>query len=154
MNETQVNMALMLLTAKLIHPSSELETQRQLKESSGAMELYGEERFSTTRYRLYQGATKLYEEKQFIVDELYFLCTNLFSQGSKIVVYDLTNMYVEGRMASREKAQVRAQHRKALRLPADRSGDGNRQPGICRGIANCTPATSQSRPRWKTCSGR
>jgi hypothetical protein len=123
MNETQVNMALMLLTVKLIHPSSELETQRWLKESSGAMELYGEEGFSTTRYRLYQAATKLYEEKQVIENELYSLCTNLFSQGSKIVVYDLTNLYVEGRMAAREKAQVRAQHRKALRLPADRFGN-------------------------------
>ena len=66
------------------------------------IELYGEEGFSTTRYRLYQAATKLYEEKQVIEDELYSLCTNLFSQGSKIVVYDLTNLYVEGRMAARE----------------------------------------------------
>jgi hypothetical protein len=105
MNETQVNMALMLLTAKLIHPSSELETERWLTESSGAMELYGEEGFSTTRYRLYQAATKLYEEKEAIENELYSLCTNLFAQGSKIVVYDLTNMYFEGQMGASEKAQ-------------------------------------------------
>lgn len=105
MSETQVSMALMLLTAKLIHPSSELETERWLQENSGAMELYGEEDFSTTRYRLYQAATKLYKEKEAIENELYSVCTNLFSQGSKIVVYDLTNMYFEGQMASSEKAQ-------------------------------------------------
>jgi hypothetical protein len=105
MNETQVSMALMLLTAKLIHPSSELETERWLKENSGAMELYGEEDFSTTRYRLYQAATKLYEEKEAIEKELYSLCTNLFTQRSKIVIYDLTNMYFEGQMAASEKAQ-------------------------------------------------
>lgn len=105
MDETQVSMALMLLTAKLIHPSSELETERWLKESSGAMELYGEEGFSTTRYRLYQAATKLYEERGAIEKELYSLCTTLFTQRSKIVVYDLTNMYFEGQMAASEKAQ-------------------------------------------------
>lgn len=105
MDETQVNMALMLLTAKLIHPSSELETERWLKESSGAMELYGEEGFSTTRYRLYQAATKLYEEKGEIEKELYSLCASLFTQRSKIVVYDLTNMYFEGQMAASGKAQ-------------------------------------------------
>lgn len=105
MNETQVSMAMMLLTAKLIHPSSELETERWLKENSGAMELYGEEDFSTTRYRLYQAATKLYEEKEAIEKELYSLCTNLFTQRSKIVIYDLTNMYFEGQMAASEKAQ-------------------------------------------------
>ena len=102
----------MLLTAKLIHPSSELETERWLKESSGAMELYGEEGFSTTRYRLYQAATKLYEERETIEDKLYSLCTSLFTQRSKIVVYDLTNMYFEGQMAASEKAKFGASKEK------------------------------------------
>ncbi|MFT6857109.1 MAG: hypothetical protein ACJA0X_003096, partial [Cyclobacteriaceae bacterium] len=53
-------MAQMLLTAKLLHPSSELETERWLQANSGAMELYGEEGFSTTLYRLYQAAIMLY----------------------------------------------------------------------------------------------
>ena len=66
MTEKQIDMALILLTAKLIHPSSENETERWLNENSGAMELYGEEAFSTTRYRLYQAATALYSEKESI----------------------------------------------------------------------------------------
>ena len=45
LNEAQTAMAQMLLTAKLLHPSSELEAERWLKENSGAMELYGEEQF-------------------------------------------------------------------------------------------------------------
>lgn len=105
MNETQVSMAQMLLIAKLIHPSSELETERWLQENSGAMELFGEEGFSTTRYRLYQAAIKLYEQKDIIEKELYSVCINLFSQRSKIVIYDLTNMYFEGQMAASEKAK-------------------------------------------------
>jgi len=40
-----------------------------VKENSGAIELYGEEGFSTTRHRLYQAATKLYEQKEFIEKE-------------------------------------------------------------------------------------
>jgi len=104
MNPTQVNMAQMLLTAKLIHPSSELETERWLKENSGSMELYGEEEFSTTRYRLYQAATMLYKEKELIEKELYSICKNLFSHRNKIVIYDLTNMYFEGRMKNCSKA--------------------------------------------------
>jgi len=105
MNEIQVSMAQMLLTAKLIHPCSELETERWLQENSGAMELYGEEGFSTTRYRLYQAATMLYEEKESIEKELYSLCTNLFSHRNKIVIYDLTNMYFEGQMAESKMAK-------------------------------------------------
>lgn len=104
MNETQISMAQMLLTAKLIHPSSELETERWLQENSGAMELYGEEAFSTTRYRLYQAATMLYDHKETIEKELYTLCADLFSQRNKIVIYDLTNMYFEGQMQGSKKA--------------------------------------------------
>jgi len=104
MNEVQIGIAQMLLTAKLIHPSSELETERWLKENSGAMELYGEEEYSTTRYRLYQAATMLYKEKDLIEKELYSICTGLFSQRNKIVIYDLTNMYFEGQMLGCSKA--------------------------------------------------
>jgi hypothetical protein len=104
MSETEISMALMLLTAKLIHPSSELETERWLKENSAAIELYGEEEFSTTRYRLYQAALMLYEEKEIIEKELYSICTTLFNQRSKIIIYDLTNMYFEGLMAGSSKA--------------------------------------------------
>ena len=104
MNETQIGMAQMLLTAKMLHPGSELEIERWLKENSGAMELYGEETFTTTRYRLYQAATKLYQEKDLIEKELYSICSGLFSKRNKIVIYDLTNMYFEGQMRGSSKA--------------------------------------------------
>lgn len=104
LDEPQSNMALMLLTAKLIHPSSELETERWLKENSGAMELYGEEVSGTTRYRLYQAATLMYNQKELIEKELYSICTGLFNQRNKIVIYDLTNIYFEGLMAGSSKA--------------------------------------------------
>ena len=104
LSEKQVNVAQMLLTAKLLHPSSELETERWLKENSGAMELYGEEELSISRYHLYQAGTKLYEQKNEIEESLYSKCSNLFSQRNKIVIYDLTNMYFEGQMKGSCKA--------------------------------------------------
>ena len=104
LSEKQVNVAQMLLTAKLLHPSSELETERWLKENSGAMELYGEEDFSISRYHLYQAGTKLYEQKEKIEEKLYSICSDLFSKRNKIVIYDLTNMYFEGQMKGSSKA--------------------------------------------------
>ena len=104
MTEDQIDIALMLLTAKMIHPSSENEIERWLKENSGAMELYGQENFSITRYRLYQAATELYDNKKLIEKGLYTKCSNLFSQRNKVVIYDLTNMYFEGQMKGSDKA--------------------------------------------------
>lgn len=104
MNETQINMSQMLLTAKLLHPSSELEAERWLNKNSGASELYAKESFATTRYHLYQAGSKLYNEKKIIEKELYSVCTSLFTKHNKIVIYDLTNMYFEGQMKGSEKA--------------------------------------------------
>ena len=96
-------MAQLLLTAKLLHPSSELETERWLKENSGAQELYKLDS-TVSRYYLYQAADKLYEQKHIVENELYSICTGLFKQKNKIVIYDLTNMFFEGQMNGSKKA--------------------------------------------------
>jgi len=49
----QVKVAQLLLTAKLLHPSSELETQRWLNQNSAAPELFDYQE-DITRYSLYQ----------------------------------------------------------------------------------------------------
>lgn len=93
-----------LLTAKMIHPSSELETERWLKENSSTMELYGENTTTPTRYRLYKAAEHLYTHKEVIEKHLYQICSNLFTQRNKIVIFDVTNMYFEGVMEGSKKA--------------------------------------------------
>jgi len=106
MSDNEVGIAKMLLTAKLIHPSSELETQRWLQENSGADELYNlEDNHAVTRYRLYKAATHLYKHKDDIEKQLYTTSQNLFSQRSAIVIYDLTNMYFEGQMLGSKKSK-------------------------------------------------
>jgi len=106
MSDNEVGIAKMLLTAKLVHPSSELETQRWLQENSGTDELYNlEDNHAVTRYRLYKAATHLYKHKDDIEKQLYATSQNLFSQRNAIVIYDLTNMYFEGQMLGSKKSK-------------------------------------------------
>lgn len=100
---SQIDVAQMLLTGKLLHPSSELEAERWLKENSGARELYPEKE-DISRYRLYGAAEAMYQNKEAIEKGLYNRLCNLFSGRSKIVVYDLTNMYFVGQMLGSGKA--------------------------------------------------
>jgi len=99
----QTDIAQMLLTGKLLHPSSELEAERWLKENSGARELYPTKE-DISRYRLYGAAEAMFQNKEAIEKGLYNKLGNLFSGRSKIVIYDLTNLYFTGQMASSNKA--------------------------------------------------
>jgi len=100
----ELEVAQLLLTAKLIHPSSELETERWLNENSGAFELY-DKMESISRYRLYQASAKMYQQKKELDKLFYNHVNNLFSGRSRIVIYDLTNMYFEGQMRQSKKAK-------------------------------------------------
>jgi len=104
MDKKQVDVALMLLTAKLLHPSSELETERWLNENSGALELFDNVE-KVTRYKLYQVASKMFESKHLIDDSFYSNVRDLFSDRNKFVIYDLTNMYFEGQANGSLKAE-------------------------------------------------
>jgi len=99
----QTDIAQMLLTGKLLHPSSELETERWLKENSGVRELYTVKE-DISRYRLYAAAEAMYQNKERIEKGLYNKLSNIFSSRSKIVIYDLTNMYFTGQMQGSGKA--------------------------------------------------
>jgi hypothetical protein len=103
LNDKQVISAQLLLTGKLIHPSSELEAQRWLNENSAAAELY-DDPDDMTRYRLYQAASMMYLNKTDLDKGLYNKIGELFPRRSKIVIYDLTNMYFEGQMNGSKKA--------------------------------------------------
>ncbi len=106
MSATESGVAQMLLSSKLLHPGSELETQRWIEENSGVNELYNlKDYHPVTRYRLYKAATTMYKHKREIERSLYAATHNLFSSKNKIVIYDLTNMYFEGQMLGSKKAQ-------------------------------------------------
>ena len=100
----QIVDAQLLLTAKLLHPSNELEAMRWLNTNSAASQLY-EDYGDITRYRLYQAATSMYKEKKQLDELVYQKIGNLFPSRNKIVVYDLTNIYFEGQMQASNKAK-------------------------------------------------
>ena len=103
LSEKQAGIAQILLTAKLLHPGSELETERWLSENSAVGELYKAEG-TVSRYKLYKAAEQMYDNKDFIETGLYSNIKNIFSDKNKIVIFDLTNMYFEGQMLESEKA--------------------------------------------------
>ncbi len=103
MSKEETTTAQILLTAKAIHPSSELETERWLHENSATKELYNTNG-KTSRYKLYKAATQMYDHKTDIDNQIYNNVSTLFSSKSKIVIYDLTNMYFEGQMLGSKKA--------------------------------------------------
>ena len=103
LDATQIDIAQMLLTGKLLHPSSELEAERWLKENSGSRELYHTKE-DISRYQLYGAAQAMYQNKNTIEKHLYNKLSTLFSGRSKIVIYDLTNMHFTGQMPGSDKA--------------------------------------------------
>lgn len=105
MEQKDIIMSKALLTAKMVHPSSELETERWLQENAATMELYEQQSDKATRYQLYKVGELLYANKQTIEQKLYKVCENMFSQRSKVVIFDLTNMHFEGMMGSSDRAK-------------------------------------------------
>lgn len=104
-DQTGAAMAMVMIAAKMLHPSSELETERWLKNNTELPHLFGLEQQSITRYLLYKTAIMLYERKDKLEGILYKLCSGLFSKHDTIIIYDLTNMYFEGRMQRSKKAK-------------------------------------------------
>ena len=97
-------MAMILIACKMLHPSSELETERWSQTHTELPRLFGIDEQEITRYRLYQSTKKLYQHKEELETLLYNLCSGLFSNHNHIVIYDLTNMYFESMMKSSNKA--------------------------------------------------
>ena len=81
MSKEETSIAQMLLTAKAIHPSSELETERWLREGSATKELYNINE-QVSRYKLYKAATQMYDHKTDIENRLYSNVSTLFSNKS------------------------------------------------------------------------
>ena len=105
MSDKETVIAQQLLTAKMLHPSSELETERWLVENSGIRELYSiDDDHPASRYRLYKAAVHLYKHKEEIEEYIYSKTYTMFSGRDQIVIYDLTNMHFEGQMRMSKKA--------------------------------------------------
>lgn len=94
----QVDLALMQIIARAIYPYSELKTVRYLQSNSALLEMFKLERRKVTKDALYQSAGRLWEVHREMEDFLHERVTDIFHLEEKILLMDITNSYMEGRM--------------------------------------------------------
>ena len=104
MDEKQIDYAKCLIAGRAVHPSSERELSRWINENSGLKELINSE-VKVYDNALHRVAVNLWNNKAYIEGQLRKEAKDLFSLDEKIILYDLTNTYFEGRKEGCEIAQ-------------------------------------------------
>ena len=89
-SKEQVQLATTQIVSRAVYPASELETSRWIQENSAICEIIQD--------KLYQSAHNLYRVKDELEQHLSNRTNELFDLDDKIILYDLTNTYFEGRM--------------------------------------------------------
>jgi hypothetical protein len=85
------------IIARAVYPASELCTARWMRENSSVCEVTGYNIEKVTKDQLYRISKKLYAEKEAMEQHLSVRTNELFDIEDKIMLYDLTNTYFEGR---------------------------------------------------------
>lgn len=85
------------IIARAVYPASELATARWMRENSSVCEVTGYDIEKVTKDQLYRISKKLYAEKGAMEQHLSMRTNELFDIEDKIMLYDLTNTYFEGR---------------------------------------------------------
>jgi len=93
------------IISRAVCPASELKTVSFIKENSAVCELTGHNRDKITKDKLYKISHDLYSVKDELENYLSKRTNELFDLDDKIIIYDLTNTYFEGRMQNSRKAK-------------------------------------------------
>lgn len=101
----QIEIAILLIIGRLVHPGSERHLHRWAQHLSGLDELINTDFSHLSLNSLYKVTDLLYENKTEIEAHLRAKENDLFSLNETIILYDLTNTYFEGRAASNPKAR-------------------------------------------------
>lgn len=96
-DDSDIRLALTHIISRAVYPASELKTSSWINENSAVCEITGFDREKVTKDQLYRISTKLYNEKEALEQYLSFRTNELFDIEDKIMLYDLTNTYFEGR---------------------------------------------------------
>ena len=91
-------LGVMQTVARAIYPASELKTVSYLRENSALCELFGADPGAITKDKLYRSARDLYSVHTQMEDSLHRRVCSIFDFDEKILLFDLTNTYFEGRM--------------------------------------------------------
>lgn len=104
--EMQVNTALAHLITRTIYSPSELKSLSIMEENSAVCELVsGNQDWCPGLHSIYKVAPRLYDLKDKLERHLCQKTDNLFNLTNRIVLFDLTNFYFEGRKERSKKAQ-------------------------------------------------
>lgn len=95
--EDEVKLAQTHIISRAVYPASELETTRWIKENSSVCEVTGYDIEKVTKDRLYGISQKLYSLQEPLEQHLSLRTNELFDIEDRIMLYDLTNTYFEGR---------------------------------------------------------
>lgn len=93
----QIDIALMQIIARAIYPYSELKTVRYLQENTALAEMFGIPKDKITKDMLYRSAHRLWDEHKGLEDFLHERVCSMFGIEEKILLFDITNTYFEGR---------------------------------------------------------
>ena len=96
-SDQDIRLAQTHIISRAVYPASEYETYRWIKENSAICEVTGYDIEKVTKDRLYSIAKKLYSQKDSLEQHLSLRTNELFDIEDKIMLYDLTNTYFEGR---------------------------------------------------------
>jgi transposase len=96
--EDMIGLALTHIISRAVYPASELKTVSFIRENSAISEVTKVDRFKITKDRLYTISHKLYQMKDSLEQHLSRRTNELFDLEDKIILFDLTNTYFEGRL--------------------------------------------------------
>ncbi|MFO7657211.1 MAG: IS1634 family transposase [Bacteroidales bacterium] len=97
-SEDKISLAATHIISRAVYPASELKTVSFIKENSAISEITGIDKVKITKDILYGISHKLYKVKASLEQHLSKRTNELFDLEDKIILYDLTNTYFEGRM--------------------------------------------------------
>ena len=104
-NRDQINFALMQIIARAIYPYSELKTVCYLRENTALAEMFSIPKEKITKDALYESAKRLWDEYRWLEDWLHDRGCSMFGIEEKILLFDITNSYFEGKMENSELCQ-------------------------------------------------
>ena len=96
--EEKISLATTHIISRTVYPASELKTVSFIKENSAVCEITGHKKGKITKDQLYKITHDLYSVKDQLEQYLSRRTNELFDLEDKIILYDLTNTYFEGRM--------------------------------------------------------
>lgn len=96
--EKQISLATTHIISRAVFPASELKTVSYIKDNSAVCEITQADKEKITKDQLYGISHKLFSVKDKLEQYLSKRTNELFDLEDKIILYDLTNTYFEGRM--------------------------------------------------------